>query len=198
MWRTTVLAQGLHGCEIRNISHNQLRPFCVRGKVLVARKAPLDCLWSAIGYLRSSRFTLGSGCAAYALAAHACQSVATVHRQLTGSSDTAWDEPSPALASTLSEFGWMVLRNVVSMRPTRWPELDPEPEFFRLVTASLLRTRFGPDGSIKMKGGVPPYNVAARGSFFASCPRRIALRSVNLLPCLLGGTLSISAEFVLD
>ena len=91
MWRTTVLAQGLHGCEIRNISHNQLRPLCVQGKVLAARKAPLDCLWSAIGCLCSSRPTLGSGCAAYALAAHTFQS-----------GGPSWHGPSPVGQF----FGW--------------------------------------------------------------------------------------------
>ena len=30
------------GCQLRNISRNQLRPLCAQGKTLVARQAPLE------------------------------------------------------------------------------------------------------------------------------------------------------------
>ena len=53
MRRTRVLAQGVYGFEIPNSSHNQLRPRCVRGKALAARKAPPDltkfCAAEAVG-----------------------------------------------------------------------------------------------------------------------------------------------------
>ena len=84
--------------------------------------------------------------------------VGTVHRLLASSSDPVWVEPSPALASTLPEFGWTVVRNVVSMRATRWPELDPEPAYSGKVIrvprdGQSSSDAVWTDGSIKMKGG---------------------------------------------
>ena len=38
--------------------------------------------------------------------------VVMLHRQLASPLDTAWVEPSPALALTFSEFGWKVVCNV--------------------------------------------------------------------------------------
>ena len=170
MWRTTVLAQGLYGCEIRNVTHNQLRPLCVQGKALVARKAPLElanfCAAEAVCgpplgacAARDPRLEVAARRMRWLnMISNQVGLVGTVHRQLASPSGTTWMEPSPALASTLSEFGWTVVRNVVSMRATRWPELDPEPAYSGQV---ILTPRDGlppsdavwTDGSIKTKGG---------------------------------------------
>ena len=40
MWRTT--AQALYGCEIREVSHAQLRPLCAQGKSGISNKVPLE------------------------------------------------------------------------------------------------------------------------------------------------------------
>ena len=42
MWHTTVLAQALYGCEIREVSHAQLRPLCAQGKSGISNKVPLE------------------------------------------------------------------------------------------------------------------------------------------------------------
>ena len=41
MHRATVLAQGLYGCEIRNITPTAVLPLVVQGKHLIASKHPL-------------------------------------------------------------------------------------------------------------------------------------------------------------
>ena len=41
MWRTTILAKALYGCEVRNITHRDLRPLCLQGKQVIGNKAPL-------------------------------------------------------------------------------------------------------------------------------------------------------------
>ena len=113
--------------EIRNISHYQLCPFSVQGEALVARKAPLDLAnFCATEAVCGPPLGACAACdphlevAAWRMRwlrtlANQVGIVGTVHRQLASSSGTAWVEPSQALASTLSEFGWTVVRNVVSM-----------------------------------------------------------------------------------
>ena len=41
MWRSTVLAQALYGCEVRHLSDTLLRPLRAQGRLMLAHKAPL-------------------------------------------------------------------------------------------------------------------------------------------------------------
>ena len=42
MFRGTVVAQALYGCEVRNIKPPDVRPLLVQGKQMIAAKAPLQ------------------------------------------------------------------------------------------------------------------------------------------------------------
>ena len=107
MWRTTVLAQALYGCEIREVSHAQLRPLCAQGKSGISNKVPLE-----LSNYCASEAALGSplgACAArdprlrmrwlVTLANHVGL-VGTVHRHLATLSGPTWAEP------LLKELHW--------------------------------------------------------------------------------------------
>ena len=113
MRRTTVLAQALHGCEIREVSHAhfcthaQFRHSCAQGKSGISNKVPLE-----LSNYCASDAALGSplgACAArdprlrmrwlVTLANHVGL-VGTVHRHLATLSGPTWAEP------LLKELHW--------------------------------------------------------------------------------------------
>ena len=96
LWRSTVLAQGLHGAEVRNIHKAQLRPLVMIGQSLLP-STPFVALniWAAAEVL-SGPF-LGETAFHSPLFA----SFGVVHRSL-ASAQGSWSEPTPSLKSALT------------------------------------------------------------------------------------------------
>ena len=113
MWRTTVLAQALYVCEVREVSHTQLSAAHRFGACAV-QDPRLEVAIRRMRWLVTLANHVGA--------------VGTVHRHLATLSGPTWLEPSAALSSTLQELRWMVVVvNSDSMRASRWPNLNPEP-----------------------------------------------------------------------
>ena len=137
LWRTTVLAQALYGCEVRDVRPTQLAPLMSAGRALFAKRQPLHLnLWRSPVVLFSP--SLGESTVRdpmlevrerqlqwLQLLANSPSNVGTIHRAVAWA-DGSWLEPTPALRSALNDMGWSVRRNVDCLRSANWPQLTPE------------------------------------------------------------------------
>ena len=177
LWRTTVLPQALYGCEVRRITSGQLRPLCIQGRQVVARKAPV-----ALSHYGAMEVVCGlplGKCAVrdprlevlsrrlkwLHLLANQSGLVGTVHRGLATTPGPHWVEPTPSLALALSDLGWSVVINLQSVATQRWPHLASERAYGGLVR--LVPTDDPPpmdtiwtDGSIRDHGGAAALQAA--------------------------------------
>ena len=137
LWRSTVLAQALYGCEVRDLRPSHLAPLTTASTALFVCRAPLHLnLWRSPLVLFSP--SLGD-CTLrdpmlevrerqlqwLQLFANLLDIVGTLHRAVAWT-DSTWKEPSPALRNVLLDAGWHVRRNPDCLRSAGWPSLHPE------------------------------------------------------------------------
>ena len=140
LWRTTVLPQALYGCEVRNITPQQLTPLSRAGQAAVAAQFPLF-----LNTWRAPEVLMGPPLGQIAvldpilevrfrqlrwlqLVVNSPSLAGLVHRHV------AWDgltmkEPTPALSAALQAVGWQLRRNTSCLRSSAWPILSPESSY---------------------------------------------------------------------
>ncbi len=145
MWRTAVLPQALYGCEVRNVTMTQLMPVWVTGKKTIPMLAPLELSsYAAVEVLgglplgchalRDPRLEMVSRRLRWLqTVGNASGLVGTLHRELASGPGGTWNEPSAALSAALTELHWQVRRNPAAFCASRWPILEPEPQFRGMV-----------------------------------------------------------------
>ena len=181
MWRTTILAQCLYGCEIWEMSHEQLRSLCAQGESGISNKVPLElsnyCAAEAVCgpplgacAVRDPRLEVATRRMRWLVTlANQVGLVGIAHRHLATLSGPTWVEPSVALSSTLKELRWTVV-NGDSMRASRWPHLDSEPSHRGEIhlepqAASPRPHAVWTDDSNKVDGGVAAVQLASQTQF---------------------------------
>ena len=179
LWRATVLAQGLYGSKVRNLTKAQLRPLCMQGRQVVPTKAHL-CL-SHFGAIEIVGGPPLGACAVrdprmevlarrlrwLLILANQSGLVGTVHRVMATTPGPLWWDTTHSLASAVAEMGWTVVRNLASTRASWWPQLEPEPHYRGVVH---LKPQDGPpppdavwtDGSIRSQGGAAAVQLPSR------------------------------------
>jgi len=171
LWRSTVLAQALYGCEVRQIGDDLLRPLRSHGRLMLAQKAPLAI--SCYGALEAITGPPLGACAMrhpqlevlsrqlrwVVTLANSPGHVGSLHRELAMCGDAPWKDSTPALAKALKKVGWTLVRNAACVRATRWPVLDPEPSYGGVVVlrphphAPVPPDTVWTDGSLGSAGG---------------------------------------------
>ena len=138
MYRATVLAQGLYGCEIRHVAPALTQPLVQQAKSMIRHKHPLK-----LSHYAASEVTSGLPLGACAfrdprlemltrrvrwlrVLSNAQGLVGTVHRTLATLDSPSWKEPSAALVAGLHALNWTIHRNTLCARASRWPHLDSE------------------------------------------------------------------------
>ena len=169
LWRTAVLPQALYGCELRNVTQDQLRELSSESKTALGSKFPLRLNgWRAPEIL--SGIPLGDSAVQdpememrerqlrwWQVVANSPSLVGTVHRAVAWQSDT-WREPTPAMASALRMMGWRAKRNLACLRAAAWPLVTPEQTFpgdilLHPVDDFALPGAVYTDGSVSRAGG---------------------------------------------
>ena len=169
LWRSTVLAQALYGCEIRQYPARELAALGCQARAVVSTKEPL-CLSN----YRAAEAARGQPLGACAVADPRWEAltrrlrwlvvlcnlpglVGTVHR-VAGFTGLTWFEPSLALRQAAALAGWQANPNRASLLAPAWPHLLPEPKYAGEVCLSPLASpppssSAWTDGSVQAVGG---------------------------------------------
>jgi len=214
LWRSTVLAQGLYGCELRNITSNDVVPLVAQGKALIVAKTPLQ-----LSHYRASEVITGppmGSCALrdprdellsrrirwFAALANDPGIVGSVHRALVAPTGPPWVEPTASLASAIAATGWTVYCNMSSIRATAWPLITPEPRytgqiFFLPQAEPPPQHTVWTDGSIRSSGGAAAVMPSLRQALTCRIPAPQSSTQCELVALSLASRFTVLPELIL-